>query len=136
MNVHTDQRLKTAFDLFNSRDFFACHDALEEIWQETLDDNRQGLQGLIHAAVALFHFSEGNLTGARKMHDSALRYLASYEPDGFGLDLARFRREFDACFAPLLGNHAHYPADARIDESLIPQWHLSPTLSNNHHEHF
>jgi uncharacterized protein len=109
--------------LFNRREFFACHDLLEELWSETLSEDREFLQGLIHAAVALFHFEESNLTGARKMHDSALRYLAPYGETCFGIDLDRFRAEFDACFAPLLGTHTEYPGSVRLDESRIPKLH-------------
>lgn len=118
-----DARLAEAVSLFNAQEFFACHDVLEDLWSETLDDNRDFLQGLIHAAVALFHFTEGNLGGARKMHDSTLQYLQAYGPMHGGIDLQRFRAEFDICFAPLLGGHAAYPEHVRIDESRIPQLH-------------
>ena len=115
-------RLAVAIDLFNRHEFFACHDVLEELWAEAIGPQRDFLQGLIHAAVALHHFTEGNLGGARKMHDSAVRYLAASPADGGGIDLDRFRVDFDRCFAPLLGVHAAYPADVVIDPALIPQW--------------
>lgn len=107
--------------LFNQHEFFACHDVLEELWSETLSAERNFLQGLIHAAVALFHFSEANLGGARKMHDSAVRYLTPYPPHCLGIDLSRFLTDFDACFAPLLGQHKQYPQGLVIEEQLIPK---------------
>ena len=73
-----DPRFPQAIELFNAEEFFACHDVLEEIWSETLDEDRNFYQGLIHAAVALFHFTEGNLGGARKMCSSAMAYLSGY----------------------------------------------------------
>ena len=118
-----DPRFSQAIELFNRQEFFACHDVLEELWSETLSADREFLQGLIQAAVALFHFGEGNLTGARKMHDSALRYLAAYGGDHWDVDLARFRAEFDRSFAPLLGAHPDYPRDVRLDQTLIPRLH-------------
>ena len=45
----TDCRYRHAIDLFNEREFFACHDVLEEIWAETLGTEREFYQGLIHA---------------------------------------------------------------------------------------
>lgn len=123
MAAESDTRFSEALGLFNRQEFFACHDVLEEIWSETLSGEREFLQGLIHAAVALFHFSEGNLSGARKMHDSALRYLAPYGDRHRGVDLGRFRMEFDRCFAPLLGEHQSYPGDVEIDSALIPELH-------------
>lgn len=117
----SDPRFLESIELFNRQEFFACHDVLEEIWSETLSDEREFLQGLIHAAVALFHFSEGNLTGARKMHDSALRYLAPYGDSQNGVDLQAFRTDFDRCFKPLLGERDSYPRDVVLDDSLIPR---------------
>lgn len=118
-----DSRFSQAIDLFNRQEFFACHDVLEEIWSETLSAEREFLQGLIHAAVALFHFEEGNLGGARKMHDSALRYLAPFDDCFCGVDLGRFRREFDGCFEPLLGMHDSYPGNVTLDAARIPRLH-------------
>jgi predicted metal-dependent hydrolase len=118
-----DPRFQEAIELFNRQEFFACHDVLEDLWSETLGPERDFLQGLIHAAVALFHFSEGNLGGARKMHDSALRYLSDYGADYCDLDLTRLRSEFDHCFEPLLGAHDRYPAPIELDPVLIPRLH-------------
>jgi predicted metal-dependent hydrolase len=120
MELHGTEQFIEAVRLFNEREFFACHDVLEEVWSQTLDDERDFLQGLIHAAVALFHFGEGNLAGARKVHDSAIRYLAGYGDSHAGIDLGRFRADFDVCFEPLLGAHHHYPQGVVLNHELIP----------------
>lgn len=117
-----DLRFDEAIELFNSREFFACHDVLEEIWSETLE-GREFYQGLIHAAVALFHFGEGNLGGARKMAGSTIRYLTPFAPVCRGIDVARLLDEFGACVGELLGPHAEYPVDLKLDESRIPEIH-------------
>ena len=116
-----DLRLAEAIELFNSQEFFACHDVLEEIWSETVSEERTFLQGLIHAAVALFHFTEGNLGGARKMHDSAVGYLSRFQPACLNIEVTHFLHDFNSCFAPLLGQHDSYPEGIVVDESLIPQ---------------
>jgi predicted metal-dependent hydrolase len=46
--------------LFNAEDFFECHDVLEELWSETLGEEKKFYQGLIQASVALFHFGNEN----------------------------------------------------------------------------
>ena len=51
--------------LFNECEFFDCHQVLEDLWQETLGPERKFYQGLIQAAVALFHFGNENLGGVR-----------------------------------------------------------------------
>lgn len=119
-----DPRFDEAIGLFNSREFFACHDVLEEIWSETLQD-REFYQGLIHAAVALFHFGEGNLGGARKMAGSAIRYLAPFRPVCRGVDVARLLHDFHTCFADLLAPHADYPTALVLDDRKIPVIHRS-----------
>ena len=115
-----DARFQQAIELFNRREFFACHDALEELWNETLGEEREFYQGLIHAAVALFHFGEGNLGGARKMYGSAVRYLSPYRPGCCGVDLDLLLQQLQVCFDELLRPHESYPAGLVLDDNLIP----------------
>ena len=100
---HSPATLLEAVRLFNEREYFACHDVLEELWGETLGEDRDFYQGLLHAAVSLHHFSEGNPAGARKMHASTLRYLSGYGNSFHGVDLGQLRTELVACFEPLKG---------------------------------
>ena len=116
-----DPRLIRAVELFNAREFFACHDVLEEIWGERLGEDRAFYQGLIHAAVALFHFQEGNLGGARKMQASAMRYLAPYAPTCAGLDVAGLLAEFSTCFADLAALRDPAATHVQLRPALIPR---------------
>lgn len=111
--------------LFNERQFFECHDVLEELWDETLGDEKQFYQGLIHAAVALFHFETGNLGGARKMYDSTRRYLLPYTPRYAGIDLDRFLDDFRHCFRELLESGPEYPFHVKLRDDRIPVLHFS-----------
>ncbi len=106
--------------LFNEREFFACHDVLEELWTDTLGPERTFYQGLIHAAVSLFHFEEGNLGGARKMYDSTNRYLSPFAPTYMGLDLEGFLRDYQSCFQALLDAGSTWPAEVVLDPEAIP----------------
>ena len=119
-----DPRYLEAVRLFNEREFFACHDAFEELWCETFGDSRVFYQGLIHAAVAVFHFEGGNLGGARRMYDSALRYLTSYQPVHLGLDVERFLVDLEPCFHELLTAHAAYPSHVELISGRIPTMHV------------
>jgi predicted metal-dependent hydrolase len=120
-----DARFRQAIELFNRREFFDCHDVLEELWNETLGPEREFYQGMIHAAVALFHFGEGNLGGARKMYGSAVRYLAPYRPRYFGVDLDRFLTQLQLGFDELLQPHDAYPNGLVLDDTLIPTIELT-----------
>ena len=60
--MNFDPRYLKGIELFNQREFFECHDELEEVWTETLGPEREFYQGLIHAAVCLFHFEAVSYT--------------------------------------------------------------------------
>jgi len=121
--MNDDPRLDEAARLFNAREFFACHDVLEEVWNESLGPERNLYQGLIHTAVALFHFSEGNLGGARKMYDSAVRYLTAFLPRSSPFDLPQLLADLKVAFAPLLSAR-EYPAGLTLQDELIPVLHF------------
>lgn len=113
---------------FNEREFFACHDVLEELWTDTLGPERPFYQGLIHAAVSLFHFEEGNLGGAHKMHDSTRKYLEPFAPCFLGLDLEAFLADYEVCFRPLLNAGSKWPEGLVLDPETLPQlrWKAEP----------
>ncbi len=54
-------------------------------------------QGLLQAAVALYHHRNGNRRGARKLFRGALEKLKFQPADALGIDLAAFRRDAQAC---------------------------------------
>ncbi len=123
----TDRRCQQAIELFNEREFFACHDVLEEIWNETFGAERNFYQGLIHAAVSLFHFEGGNLGGARKMYESTVSYLSPYSPQCQGIDLNAFLNDYETCFSELIAPHPTYPSGVMLNEDLIPRMALRDT---------
>ncbi len=60
--------LGAGLEAFERADFFAAHEAWEEVWRQ-MDPglDREALQGLIQAAVALHHLAGGNEAGARSV---------------------------------------------------------------------
>ncbi len=64
--------------LFNARDFFECHEVLEDAWRAERGPLRALLQGLIKAAVAFHHAGNGNLEGAEKVLRSGLAQLCPF----------------------------------------------------------
>lgn len=110
---------------FNDRDFFEAHEVWEELWMEEQGPPRRFYQGLIQAAVALHHFGNGNLRGAKKLNLSFRKYLADYPAHYLGLDLAGFQAEMDRCFAEAMANDEEYP-NLEVDPELIPEITLDP----------
>ena len=69
--------------LLNRGSFFDAHEVLEDVWRDARQPERKFLQGLIQIAVALYHYGNGNLVGARSVLRRAGRNLAGY-PESFG----------------------------------------------------
>ena len=82
-----------AVQLFNNREFFECHEALEEAWMPERGARRLFLQGLIHVAVGFHHSQHGNLAGASRQLHKGLYKLNAYLPTCEGIDTARLCRE-------------------------------------------
>lgn len=81
--------LQIACDQFNSRQYFECHESLEEIWQEETGDVRDFYKGLIQVAAAFVHITRENCTGARRLLTTGIGYLAPYRSEpvlGFDID--------------------------------------------------
>ena len=85
-----DERYVKFFALFNERDFYECHEVLEDLWMETADGNRLYYQGLIQTATAFYHLENGNLAGARKLFESGLAYLDPYPEQTLQFDRQQF----------------------------------------------
>ncbi len=83
--------------LFNAREFFEAHDALEEFWQEYGGEDRTFYQGLIQVAVALEHAQRGNKKGAGGVLNSARHRLQPYLPHYEGFDLAELLEQAARC---------------------------------------
>jgi uncharacterized protein len=106
-----DPRLQHGIDLFNRRDFFVCHEVLEEIWTHERGPRRLFLQAIIHFAVACYHDQRGNPLGATRQLRKGLRKLAPYVPHCEGIDTAQLTRDGLAALQRTEAGAAleHYP---------------------------
>jgi len=110
---------------FNACDFFEAHEVWEEIWQEEFGPSRKFYQGLIQAAVALHHFGNGNIRGAKKVFFGSCGYLEPYRPKFQGIDLDRFLEGMKRCFAPVVSAVEEFPQVEIVPDD-IPEIHLDP----------
>lgn len=118
-----DARIDAGIDLFNRQEFFPCHDVFEDLWSEIVGPDRIFFQGLIHAAVCLYHFEGDNLTGARKMYSSFRSYISEFEPVFVGIEAARLALDMEFCFQELLAVHSGYPTGLKLPVDRVPQIH-------------
>ncbi len=68
-------RLLDAIRQFNSRDWYNCHESLEELWIGETGEVRNLLQGSLQISVALHHWRNGNYGGAVSLLASGVKYL-------------------------------------------------------------
>jgi predicted metal-dependent hydrolase len=102
---------RRGIELFNAREFYASHEALEDVWRPSRGEERFFLQALIHFAVGFHHHEQGNPRGAEQQLRKALRKLAGYLPAFQGIDTARLYREGQTALDTILagGRIQDYP---------------------------
>lgn len=88
-------KLEEGVACFNSGKFFEAHEALEDVWREMEGPGREVMQAVIQVAVALHHYSTGNVEGARSVLARAAARLAE-APDGFlGINMPQLRQALE-----------------------------------------
>ncbi|AHV96901.1 DUF309 domain-containing protein [Paenibacillus sabinae] len=86
-------RLYVAYLVYfnRDRDYFECHEVLEELW---LSKERDPLyKALLQVAVGLYHFRNGNVRGALIMLEGAASRLRQYPDVTLGIHLTKLIRE-------------------------------------------
>jgi predicted metal-dependent hydrolase len=82
------------------RDYFECHEVMEELWME---EGRNPLhQGLLQIAVALYHHRNGNVGGAIKLFSQGIEKLEFYPKFTLGIDLGKLIADSNAYLDKLL----------------------------------
>lgn len=86
MEVYPGPYVSYLIEFHATRDFFECHELLEEYWKEHPDDGNAELwTGLIQLAVGLYHERRGNRRGAEKMYSKAQRKLKQSDLESLGI---------------------------------------------------
>ncbi|MHC8522431.1 DUF309 domain-containing protein [Rossellomorea sp. H39__3] len=92
MTQHPTPYIEFLAHFNGSRDYFECHEVLEEYWKETDPGNRDShWVGLIQIAVGMYHFRRQNLKGAKRMIRKGTENLKCHRPvmTRLGLDESR-----------------------------------------------
>lgn len=72
-----DQRFVEGVRLFNEREFFDCHEVLEDLWNDQQGSEKQLTQGILQIGVGYYHYLRSNSNGARKLLARGLGRLRS-----------------------------------------------------------
>lgn len=103
---------------FNKREWFECHETLEDLWIGETGEVRDFYQGLIQIAVALHHWRNGNFGGAVSLLKGGAGYLGHVAGQCQWVDVAALIADADRMRVALeeLGKER---MDA-LDQALIP----------------
>jgi predicted metal-dependent hydrolase len=87
MNSYPQAYLEYLIYFQAERDYFECHEVMEEHWKEHPGDPLSvAFVGLIQLAVGLYHQRRGNRAGSVKMLQSALKHLTPEDIASLGMD--------------------------------------------------
>ncbi len=72
---------------FNNGDYYACHDTLEAIWNDSWQSDRAFYQGILQIAVGLYHLKSENWHGAAILLGEGTSRLSAYLPEYQSIDV-------------------------------------------------
>ncbi|KAL8162769.1 hypothetical protein V2J09_014258 [Rumex salicifolius] len=61
---NSNSRVEGAIELFNNREYYACHDVFENLWYRSSDPTRTLFHALLQCAVGFHHLFNQNHKGA------------------------------------------------------------------------
>ncbi|MBS4217260.1 DUF309 domain-containing protein [Bacillus sp. FJAT-49711] len=75
------------FHFHSDRDYFECHEVLEDHWKNNGMARDSIWVGLIQMAVSFYHYRRGNIKGSVKLIDKAIRLLSYKEEEVLALGI-------------------------------------------------
>jgi len=113
------------------RDYFECHEVMEEFWKAHPGDERSlTYVALIQIAVGLYHERRGNRAGAVKMIQSAARNMAAPHIKSLGLDYPQLHAMLTERAAQIQnGNSAYLEMNLPIIDAALLAWCLQESAA-------
>lgn len=110
--------LLAGIELFNQRQFFDCHEILEDTWRADRDPVRLLYQGILQIGVGFYHLGNGNWRGAAALLTRGIDKVQRFGTRCMGVETAQLVDESQRCLALLrqLGPERM----AEFDWSLVP----------------
>jgi predicted metal-dependent hydrolase len=112
-------QLLQAIREFNGREWFECHETVEDLWIGEEGETRDFYQGIIQIAVALHHWRNGNFGGAVSLLNGGTVYLGHVSEACQWVDVTALIADADRMRAALekLGREQM----GEVDQTLIPR---------------
>ena len=104
--------------LFNQRQFYEQHEAIEAEWHAERGPIRALYQGLLQIGVGFHHALAGNVPGAIALLTDGIAKTAEFRPQALGIDTEKLVAESRACLDQL--RQGGPDGTVRFDPSSIP----------------
>jgi uncharacterized protein len=113
-------------ELFNAREYFECHETLENIWNVEPGPIRTLYKGILQVGVGCYHLLRANYKGAIIKLQSGADYLEPYSPRCMGVEVGRLIADARALHARLVElGPEHF---REVDLALLPLVRLTSEL--------
>jgi predicted metal-dependent hydrolase len=86
------------FKLFDERQYWHAHEALEAAWLEEPGPVRDLYRGILQAGVVYLHVQRENYAGAVKVYKRCRRWLDPFPKHCRGLDIGQLRADLEAVY--------------------------------------
>ncbi|MDM5331166.1 DUF309 domain-containing protein [Neobacillus sp. CF12] len=78
--MYPEQYIQFLVHFNGDRDYFECHEILEEYWKESTDKKKDSVWvGFILLAVSRYHHRRGNFRGAQRTLEKAIKILSLHQ---------------------------------------------------------
>jgi hypothetical protein len=110
-------------ELFNARQYWLAHEALEKAWLEEPGEIRHLYRAILQVGVAYLHVERGNYAGVMKVYQRSRRWLDPFPDRCRGIDLAHLRLDYETVIAEVrrLGPERLREMDVSLVLSQTPQ---------------
>jgi predicted metal-dependent hydrolase len=107
--AYPEEYVKFLAHFHGDRDYFECHELLEEYWKEhPQSPYRVTWVCLIQSAVGMYHYRRGNIAGAAKSLEGSLRRFRPEELSELGVDAEVWRERLEATVTALRNGDKDY----------------------------
>jgi len=118
------RELLHGIEQFNAREYFECHETLENIWKVEPGPIRTLYKGILQVGVGCYHLLRANYKGATIKLQSGADYLEPYSPRCMGVEVGQLIADARVLRARLVElGPEHF---REVDLALLPQVKLVP----------
>ena len=114
----TPAGLIAGIERFNAREFYECHEFLEDIWLAEPGEIRTLYQGILQVGVAFYHLSRDNIRGTTSLLETGTAYLRRFRPECMGVNVDKLIRDSLAAYDEI--NRIGRERLSEFDPGLIP----------------